>query len=80
MIHRGPGITSGIALYPSRKKVIELLDKIKIVIDKSQNANAFELIATLNPILRGWLNYFNLGNSSHLKQIVGQAIFRKIVS
>jgi len=53
MINEGPGIRNGIALYPSRKKVIGLLDKIKKILVTSQNESAFELINVMNPILRG---------------------------
>jgi len=79
IIHEGPGIHSGIALYPSSKKVKGLLNKVKETLLNNQNASAFELIAVLNPILRGWYNYFNLGNSSNYRRKVGHAIYQKLM-
>ena len=66
----------GIALYPNKLKVIKFINKIKFIVKKSNNFNAYNLIAKLNPILRGWSNYFNLANSSFYWNTVRNAMYR----
>ena len=71
-------IEDGIVIYPSKDKVKLITNKLKNIIAKNQNKTAFELITILNPILRGWFNYFNLGNSSRTRSKIGHAIFQKL--
>jgi RNA-directed DNA polymerase len=58
---------SGIAVYPNREKLIEVTKKLKEILKKSTNESAFTLITKLNPIIRGWSNYFNLGESTYYR-------------
>jgi RNA-directed DNA polymerase len=44
---------SGVAMYPNKEKLLEITAKIKELIDKASNDNAYTLITKLNPILRG---------------------------
>ena len=66
----------GIAVYPNRKKVLDVIRRIKFIFKVSSNFNAYNLIAKLNPIIRGWSNYFNMVNSSHYRDTVRNAIYR----
>ena len=68
----------GIALYPNKLKVIKFINKIKFVVKKSNNFNAYNLIARLNPILRDWSNYYNLANSSFYRNTVRNAVYRLV--
>ena len=68
----------GIALYPNKKKMHEFIHKIKFIFTKSQNLDAYNLIAKLNPILRGWSNYYNIANSSHYRNTVRNAVYHLI--
>jgi hypothetical protein len=43
----------GIALYPNKNKVLGIIKKIKTIFDSSQNSNAYNLIAKLNPVIKG---------------------------
>lgn len=43
----------GIACYPQKKKVMAFVAKLKGIIDAATNMNSYELIAKLNPIIRG---------------------------
>ncbi|MEN8128152.1 MAG: group II intron maturase-specific domain-containing protein [Planctomycetota bacterium] len=50
---------------PSKKSVKRLLDKIRGIIKSGsgKGGNAFMLITCINPILRGWANYYRHGAS-----------------
>lgn len=65
----------GIALYPDKKKMHQFINRIKGIFRKSKNLDAYNLIAKLNPILRGWSNYYNLANSSHYRSTVRNALY-----
>lgn len=66
----------GIALYPNKKKMHNLIAKVKFIFKKSNNLDAYNLTAKLNPILRGWSNYYNMANSSHYRNTVRNALYR----
>jgi RNA-directed DNA polymerase len=65
-----------IALYPNRDKLMKFISHIKGIVHDSQNLSAIELISKLNPIIRGWANYYNLENSSHYRSVLRQALYR----
>lgn len=66
---------AGIALFPNKLKVIEVIDKIRTIYRKSYNLNAYSLIAKVNPIIRGWSNYYNIANSSRFRDYLRQALY-----
>lgn len=68
----------GIALYPNKNKVLNIIKKMKSIFDAEQNSDAYNLIAKLNPIIRGWSNYFNLGNSSRYRSTVRNALYHLV--
>lgn len=68
----------GIALYPNKNKVIKFIDRLKEKFKESQNLDAYNLIATLNPMIRGWSNYYNMGNSSHYRDTVRNALYHLV--
>ena len=49
---------------PQMKKRRELLRKLKGIFKRSRSQPLHGVIATINPILRGWVNYFAIGQSS----------------
>ena len=67
--------SKGIALYPNKNKVLSFIKKIKSIFQSSHNSLAYSLIAKLNSVIRGWSNYFNLGNSSRYKDTVRNTIY-----
>lgn len=68
----------GIALYPNKNKVLAIIKKIKTIFYSSQNSDGYNLIAKLNPVIRGWSNYFNMGNSSRYRDTVRNAIYHLV--
>lgn len=67
-----------IALYPEKSKVNNLIKKLKNIFVKSSNLDAYNLIAKLNPILRGWSSYFNLGNCARYRSIIKNLVYMMI--
>ena len=59
-----------------RKKMHSFIAKIKFIFKKSNNLDAYNLIAKLNLILRGWSNYYNMANSSHYRNTVRNTLYR----
>jgi len=56
--------------YPSKKSMKNIKRKVKEVIQHGQHLDMNELVEKLNPMLRGWGNYFKAGNSkAHFKSI-----------
>ena len=58
---------SGIALYPQKENLLDIIKKIQKIIYKSSNSSSYTLITELNPIIRGWSNYNNLGESTYYR-------------
>ncbi|MDV3002574.1 MAG: hypothetical protein N5P05_004229 (plasmid) [Chroococcopsis gigantea SAG 12.99] len=59
-------------IKPSKKKVLEHYEKIAETIEKSKVATQATLIKRLNPLIRGWANYY--------KTVVSKRIFVKLDS
>ena len=51
-------------IKPSRKSMQKIRDKLKEVFLRRKGHNFLKLIKELNPIIRGWANYFRIGVSS----------------
>ena len=68
----------GIALYPNKEKVYDVIKKLKYIIKSSQNLTSYSLISLLNPIITGWANYFNIGNCARFRDYIRQALWKSI--
>ena len=66
----------GIALYPNKIKVYEVINKLRNLIKSSQNLTSYTLISLLNPIITGWANYFNIGNCARFRDYIRQALWK----
>jgi RNA-directed DNA polymerase len=60
------------------KKVKEIVEKIKAALKAKRNEPLNEVIQTLNAIIRGWVNYFRIGNSSRTFCKVRDYIEKKV--
>jgi RNA-directed DNA polymerase len=72
----------GGAWYPYRtpklKKRTALLQKLKDIFRRFQSQPAKRIVQLINPILRGWVNYFAIGNSSRCFSFIKTWVEKKI--
>jgi RNA-directed DNA polymerase len=63
---------------PKSKKRTALLRKLKAVFRRHRSQPVRGLIAEINPILRGWVNYFAVGNSSNCFSYIRDWVDKKV--
>jgi RNA-directed DNA polymerase len=63
---------------PQRKKRTVLLRKLKECFRRGRSQPTSRLIATINPILRGWVTYFATGHSSRCFSFIRYWVEKKI--
>jgi RNA-directed DNA polymerase len=63
---------------PQRKKRTQLQRKLKDIFKRSRSRPIGEVIAKINPILRGWVNYFAPGHSSRCFSGIRDWVEKKI--
>ena len=63
---------------PRKQKLTEVLRNVRDVLRRSQHLPVREAVAQVNPILRGWVNYFRVGNSSRAFDKVRFHVERKV--
>ena len=67
-------------IKPSSKKVIAHYRKIRDVIDKYKHAPQARLITALNPIIRGWANYYSTVCSKRIFAKIDHLIWWKLAT
>jgi RNA-directed DNA polymerase len=68
--------------WPSPKAMKKVRDRIRELTDRSRRAgmkDIREVIRDLNPVLRGWCNYFRTGNASDKFNQIDQYVYRRLV-
>jgi len=65
-------------VMPQMKKRTELLRKLKGIFKHSRSQPLRGVIEQINPILRGWVNYFAIGNSNRCFSFVHLWVEKKI--
>ena len=63
---------------PQGKKRTALLRKLKAIVRSFRSRPVGELIATINPILQGWVQYFAVGHSSRCFSFIRSWVEKKI--
>jgi len=63
---------------PRKKKVTEVLHKVRDVLRHNRHLPVQAVVEKINPILRGWVNYFRVGNSSRAFDKVKFHVERKV--
>jgi RNA-directed DNA polymerase len=65
-------------VMPQMKKRTELLRKLKGIFNRSRSQPLHGVIDQINPILRGWVNYFAVGNSTRCFSFIRMWVEEKI--
>ncbi len=65
--------------YPSKKALASIIDKVRTLTRRAKHRTLAELLHRLNPVLRGWCNYFRHGVSSRTFGYVDHFAFWRIV-
>jgi RNA-directed DNA polymerase len=65
-------------IRPARKSIAKFREKLRHTFERLQGSNAMCLIRTLNPIIRGWANYYRGVVSSKVFGRLGGDIFWKV--
>lgn len=68
---------SGVALYPNKDKLKTIKSKLREIFRASSNLSAYELVSKVNPIIRGWSNYFNLGESVRFRDYLRYFLYKE---
>ena len=63
---------------PRPKKITMVLRKVRDSLRASRQLSVSAAVAQVNPILRGWVNYFKVGNSSQAFNKVKHHAERKV--
>ncbi len=63
---------------PKLKKRTELMRKLKEIFRRYQSQPVDRVVQLINPILRGWVNYFAIGNSSKCFSFIKEWVEKKI--
>jgi group II intron reverse transcriptase/maturase len=63
---------------PSQKAQARLRDKIRTITHRQRPVSTPDMIEELNPVLRGWFNYFGIGHSSRSFNRIRRYTVRKV--
>jgi RNA-directed DNA polymerase len=79
--HRWQGRADKWAIYtyPSKKALASIKDKVRSLTRRSMHRTLAVLLRRLNPVLRGWCNYFRYGVSSRTFGYLDYFIFWRIL-
>jgi RNA-directed DNA polymerase len=72
----GRGYTT--LIKPSKKKVIEHAKELAKTVQAHKTAPQEALIKALNPLIRGWANYYRTGNSSETYSTLDSLLYIKL--
>ncbi len=65
--------------YPSKKALAAVKDKVRVLTRRRRYRTLADLLRQLNPVLRGWCNYFRHGVSKRTFGYVDHFAFWRIV-
>jgi RNA-directed DNA polymerase len=76
---RGRTGQTAIYTYPSKKALAAIVDKVRTLTRRRNHRTLADLLRRLNPVLRGWCNYFRHGVSKRTFSYVDHYAFWRIV-
>jgi RNA-directed DNA polymerase len=65
--------------YPSKKALAAICDKVRVLTRRNKHRTLADPLRRLNPVLRGWCNYFRHGVSKRTFSYLGYFAFRRVV-
>jgi RNA-directed DNA polymerase len=65
--------------YPSKKTLASIIDKVRTLTRRAKHRTLADLLRRLNPVLRGWCNYFRHGVSARTFGYLDHYAFWRIV-
>ncbi|WP_219420334.1 group II intron reverse transcriptase/maturase [Pseudonocardia nigra] len=69
----------GIYTYPSKKALASIVDKVRKLTRRAKHRTLADLLRRLNPVLRGWCNYFRHGVSARTFYYVDHFAFWRVI-
>jgi RNA-directed DNA polymerase len=76
---RGRTGKKAIYTYASKKALASVVDKVRALTRRARHRTFADLLRRLNPVLRGWCNYFRHGVSSRTFSYVDHFAFRRVI-
>jgi RNA-directed DNA polymerase len=70
---------TAIYTYPSKKSMASIKDKVRTLTRRAKHRTLADLLRRLNPVLRGWCNYFRHGVCARTFSYVDHFAFWRIV-
>jgi RNA-directed DNA polymerase len=67
-----------ITCYPQKDKQKNFAHKLRTLFEKNYNLTAYSLISKINPIIRGWAQYFNLGQSFKARNDINHLLYQLV--
>jgi len=77
---RGRAGKRAVYTYPSKKSLRSIMDKVRLLTRRRRHRTLADLLRRLNPVLRGWCNYFRHGVSSRTFSYIDHFAFWRIVA
>jgi RNA-directed DNA polymerase len=75
---RGRSGKKAVYTYPSKKALASIIGKIRRLTRRAHHRTLADLLTRLNPVLRGWCNYFRHGVSKRTFSYVDYFVFWRI--
>jgi len=67
-------------MWPSQKAMKRIKSQIRVLTDRSQLGTLpEEIITRMNPVIRGWRNYFRIGNSTKRFQTMDSFLVKRLL-
>jgi RNA-directed DNA polymerase len=67
-------------MYPAKKALASVVDKVRTITRQRTNLPLNALLHRLNPVLRGWTNYFRSGVSNKTFSYLSQFTWQRVIS
>jgi len=77
---KGEGGKRAVYTYPSKKALASVMDKVRKLTRRELHRTLADLLRRLNPVLRGWCNYFRHGVSKRTFSYLDHYAFWRVVS